>query len=290
MPPRVYFDTNVFFDIFEGRDATLFPILEKMIRDGRVEVVVSEVNLLEFLAGNHLPAFSTGVARLFSIQPRWFYLTGLAKREVVFAFDRPRRVKSRLPLADIYDWSALLPLIVEPDALLSIPDLSIPTADALVAAYPKGSIKEREEFWQAELNEVRTAIRDELTYVKSCANILRKLVASTLQTNLGQARSLGDQILENPDLTPAFRVEVELTCHVLAVNDPRWTRNDFMDHIHAGMFGYVDFFVTRDGLGKKPGLIQKVKWFDNNVRALDGVAPYSDRLRAGFSDFAQRLP
>jgi len=91
--------------------------------------------------------------------------------------------------------------------------------------------------------------------------------------------------------------DVGTRCHELRVDDgdvavkePRWIRNDFMDHIHAGMFGYVDFFVTRDGLGKKPGLIQKVKWFDSNVRALHGVAPYGDRLRAGFSDFAERLP
>jgi hypothetical protein len=289
MPLTVYFDTNVFFDIFEARDPTLFPKLQNLVNAGRLQVLASDINILEFLAGNHLPGFAPAVSRLFSVSPSWLYLTGLAKREVVFAFDEPRRARSLLPLADRYDWPGLLPLIVEKDALTAIPDLSIPTDAALVAAYPPGSIKKREDFWQNELSEMQTTIRDELVYVRTCDNIFRKVVASVLKVNLGRARDLADKLLANPDTAPAFRLEVELTCHVLRVAIPRWNRNDFMDHIHAGIFGYVDLFVTRDGLGKKPGLIQKIKWFDDNIRVPRGLDRYTDRLCAGFEELERRV-
>jgi hypothetical protein len=175
-------------------------------------------------------------------------------------------------------WSELLPWIVTDDALTAIPDLSIPTADALLQAYPAGSIGDRKKYWKAELKLMGAEFGDMMQYVGTAQNLFRKLVGWTLKRTLGRTRSFADELYTNPDKVPAFRLDTELNCHVLNVTNPRWTTNDFVDHLHAGAIPYVDVFVTRDGTGKTPGLIQKIEWYDAAIRRPAGSIPYSGKL------------
>jgi hypothetical protein len=285
----VYLDTNVFFDVFEMRDPALFPQLGSLCESGEIRVIASEINLVEMLAGNDLPQFAASIERLFSVSPAWLYLSGLTMREVVWAFDRPRRARSLLPVASLYEWDELLPLIATEEARKALPDLAIPTAEAIATVFPASVIKEREAYWEGELEQIRTGVRDEMVYIRTVQNFFRKTVASSLRVNLGDSRDLADRLWDDPDRAPAFRLELELGVHTLNTATPRWSRNDFMDHIHAGALGYVDFFVTRDGLGKKRGLIQKIDWYDTEVRLPRGRAPYGVKLCRGWDDFERKL-
>lgn len=288
MPQTVYFDTNVFFDVFEDRIPELFPVLRDLVSAGRVEVIVSEINLTEVLAGNHRTSFSGGVGRLLATSPRWLYLSGMAAREVADAYDGPAKPQVLTPPGTFIDWATLLPWIVD-DTQGMTAGIDLPTADALLQVYPEGSIGERIKFWKNELQAMQTELREILQFVGTAQNVFRKLVASTLRRNLGSTRDFADHLWDNPDLVPAFRLDVELNCQTLNVINPRWTTNDFMDHIHAGALGYVDLFVTRDGLGNDSGLIQKIEWYDAHVRTPRGATSYATKLCRGWNEFVTRF-
>src|SRR6266498_4317258 len=82
-PLRVYLDTNVFLDVFEERDPNLFPELKAAVDAGQLDVVASDINLAELLAGSDKGKFEEGIQNLLSVRPKWLYLTGLTRREVV---------------------------------------------------------------------------------------------------------------------------------------------------------------------------------------------------------------
>lgn len=286
MAKTVYFDTNVFFDVFEGRDPALFPELQELVSTGLVDVVVSEINLAEALAGNHRPTFATGVNQLFGVTPRWISLSGLATREVAATWSGPHKPTVLVAPGALQAWGDLVPSIIE-DAE-SIPDIFQPSADALLEAFPEGTVAERLTYWKSELKSLQGEFRDIMRYVATPQNVFRKLVATALRPNLGSTRDLADQLWENPDRAPAIRMKTEWDCHVLNVANPKWTTNDFLDHIHGGVLGHLDLFVTRDGLGKERGLIQKIEWYDREVRVPRGCAPYEEKLCRGWGEFTKR--
>src|SRR5260370_41889934 len=78
----VYFDANVFFDVFELRDPTFHPKLTQLVAQKKAQIVVSDLTLVEALEGNHRQAFAPGVTRLLALSPSWIYLAGLTGREV----------------------------------------------------------------------------------------------------------------------------------------------------------------------------------------------------------------
>ena len=82
VPKTVYFDTNNAIDIFEDRKIGMFPKLDAYVKSGDVQVVASDVLLVEMMEGNHLPKFKLGATRLFSVSPSWIYLVSLTAREV----------------------------------------------------------------------------------------------------------------------------------------------------------------------------------------------------------------
>jgi len=289
MGSKVYLDSNVWLDLVEGSPTDIFPNLQALVDLGRIDVVASELNLIEILAGGNRPEASAVLRRLFAVTSSWLYLSGLATREVVFAFDNPRRARSLLPVAKLYAWSEILPLITTDSDREQVSELAEPTMEALRTAFPADDIREHQEHWKHELSSQNTALRDELKYIGTVQNFFRKTVASALRVNLGDSRELADRLWDDPDLAPAFRLEIELGAHVLNVPTPRWRHNDLLDHAHAGVLGYVDYFITRDGAGKKRGLIQKLHWYDQTVRVPRARLPYGHKLCASWSDLEQRI-
>ncbi len=113
MPKTVYFDSNAFCDVFEARDPTLFPELRAMCASGTVDVVVSEINLVELLAGHHRATSAAALQRLLSVAPKWILLTGLAGREIADEYDGSGKRDVLAPVGALVNWSTLLPWIVE---------------------------------------------------------------------------------------------------------------------------------------------------------------------------------
>src|SRR5262249_14460655 len=153
-----------------------------------VRMIVSDLNLTESLAGNHLASFPSGIANVLALSPKWLYLTGMAAREVIVQYGDSARAWVTTSVGSFLEWQDLLPLIAEADAISDIADLDKPTAKALIQAYPPGSIAARMKYWKDELNELRGELRWMLTFVQSPQNLFRKLVASTLRMNLGSTR------------------------------------------------------------------------------------------------------
>ena len=87
MPSTVYFDTNNAIDVFEDRKASLFQRLRTNVESCNVQVIASDILLVEMLEGNHLPKFATGVERLFSLVPKWLYIASLTSRELLIEYD-----------------------------------------------------------------------------------------------------------------------------------------------------------------------------------------------------------
>lgn len=87
MPRTIYFDTNAYVDVFEGRRADLYERVAAAVRVGALQLVTSEVALTEIGEGSDLPSFVVGLDRFLSWKPKWMFLTGLVTREVIFAYD-----------------------------------------------------------------------------------------------------------------------------------------------------------------------------------------------------------
>lgn len=263
--------------------------LESLVGSGDLRIVASELNLVEMLAGNHRPSFIPGVASLFSVSPRWLLMTGLGTREVAQLYDGPNAPSVETPAGAFLEWPEFVGWIVSRATIDAIPNLTTPTAEALLEAFPAGTTAASVNDLRDQLHELRDEVRDMLTYLDTPQNLFRVLVASALRNNFGATRELADRLWANPDLAPAFRLEAELSCRVLNVEHPKWTTNDFVDHGHVAALGYVDLFVTRDGLGRTPGMIQKIEWYDQAVREPRGLTPYSTKLCRGWSELLRKL-
>lgn len=279
-----YFDANVFFDVFELRNPALHQELEQLVQNGKVQIVISDLTLTEALEGNHRDEFPNGMRRLFEFDPKWLYITGLASREV--EADYGAEMAGSLTPGAHLDWPDLLPLISEPDDLTDIPDLATPTPEALLEFYPPGTVTDRMKHWKGELKAMQTGLKTLMAGGKKNHDIFGETVAFILKRNPKNAKvkAFAEALIADPDRASALRLETELNCLVLNVSNPKWTKNDFFDHLHAGALSYVDLFLTRD-----EGLIEKIAWYDENVRKPRGATPYGPKICPTFADFTARL-
>jgi hypothetical protein len=88
MVRTVYLDTNVFLDAFERDHAHIYGDLKDWHTTGAIQIVASELNLIEVLAGNHRPSFASGIDRLMALSPRWIHIGGMGVREVAAEYSR----------------------------------------------------------------------------------------------------------------------------------------------------------------------------------------------------------
>jgi hypothetical protein len=277
MSKAVYFDTNTFIDIFEDRKPGLFTKLELHVKSGEAQVVASDILLVEMLEGNHLPQFKVGAKRLFSLSPKWLYITSLTAREVILGYDP---LVATDPVGALIEWKELLPLITEHADLSEIPDLQFPTPEALLDFYPPGSVKQLLARWDKYLEERQKALVGKLKQ-DSNDDVFRWLVVQTLNKD-PRGAAFATKLLADPDRAPAFRIAFELDCNKAGTTSS-WLKNPFFDRLHVGALPYVDLFVTNDG-----NLIKQLEWYDANIRIPAGKPPYMPKVCRDFAEFESR--
>jgi hypothetical protein len=286
----VYFDTNAYIDVFELRDPTLFPIVADLAWRGALRPVMSEVHLIELLASSSRSGVCDGLRRLFSVGADWLLLTALGRRELAFLYDGRRKPLVHVPPGSLMPWVEAMPYILTDQALARDEDLGVPTPESLVRELPREALVEARQSLEAELHTHRNEIREMLAYVDTRKNVFRKFVACALEMTLGATETLAETLWADPDRAPAFRIEVEIGCEYLSRPEPKWTPNDLFDYGHAGAIAYVDAFITSDGAGKKIGLLQRLKWYDDAVRKPRGVTPYGSKIFRSVRDLLTAFP
>jgi hypothetical protein len=278
VPTTSYFDTNTSIDIFEDRKPGLFPKLESHVKSGNLQVVASDVLLVEMLEGNHLPKFKQGAARLFSVSPKWLYLVSLTAREVILEYDS---LVVTDPVGALLDWKELLPLITEHADISAYPNLKIPTPEALLQFYPPGMVKQLLGEYDTYLDERQKALATRLKH-NGKDEVFRWLVVQTLNKD-PRGTAFATALLADPDRAPAFRLAFELDCNK-AGTVSSWLKNPFFDRLHVGAIPYVDLFVTSDGT-----LIKQLEWYDRNIRIAAGKPPYMPKVCRDFAEFENRI-
>lgn len=284
-PPRIYFDVNMCLDVFEQKPE-LFPALEALVKSDSLELLVSDLDLTEILKGNHLPTFTDGINRLLSLSPKWVYLTGLAAREVEYEHAIYHGKQADHPFMVFDTWPEFLPLITSQEERDDVSaDLQIPTAAALLELYPPSSVAERlKEKWKPELKELGKGFPEMLKKAQSRENIFCEATAHTFGKKPAELKTFCDLLWNDPDHAPAYRLDLELTMQTLDTANPKWKNNDFLDVVHVGALPYVDIFVTQDG-----PLMERLAWYDDNVRAPRNKAPYLDRVCTTWEQFIEKV-
>jgi hypothetical protein len=282
----VYLDSNALYDVLDQVDASLFASLQQKAASGDVTLIASDLNLTEALSGNHLPNFTARLQNLLSLSPKWLLITGLAARQIVLECGDVRRFTVLATPGALLTWAGLLPLITdEDDRAVGEPGIHVPTAAALLSVYQVGTVKDRlKKYWQPELSSAEECFRTMLAAVRTCRNIFWKTVAATVRKNFRQSEDCVKRLWDNPDLAPAFRLEHEFTCRKLSDPDARWTTNDFLDNLHAGAITYVDLFLTKD-----QKFLNKLSWYDTQVRIPRGLAPYAPKICRSALQLEQQL-
>jgi len=281
---QVYFDSNMLFDVLGRRDG-LFQRVNAGVAKGLVEVVVSDTNLLELFGGGDRPSFEREVERLLLLRPRWAHVAILTQRELSTEDAALTSGTTVPPLLIVEPWGDFLSHVATSDHEAVLPhDALIPTPEAFAALFATDTLKERMSFWRAELRAVRHRVAEEMAFVRTRRNFYWKTVAYTLRRNFKSTSDLVDLLWGDADRAPAFRIDFELTMNDLDRHPPKWTTNNFIDHVHARLLPYVHIFVTRDG-----PFLEKLRWFDKAVRSASGLVPYGTKICDDWSTVEAQL-
>jgi hypothetical protein len=285
LPLRVYFDANMCINVFE-RTPELFPALKTFVDQGEIELLISDIDLVELLKGDHLDTFDDGISRLLSLSPQWLYLAPLAIREVHYEYLLYQGKKALPPLQVFATWPEFLTHITsleQRDAISS--DVFIPTAAALLDLYPPHSVKDHlNGNWKPELKRYGEAFRKALKKAKSRKELFCETTANAANRRLGKVRSFCGFLWNRPERAPTHRLNLELTFQKLDVDRSKWRMNDFFDCKHAGALPYVDLFVTLDG-----PLRDRLSWYDANVRVPFSLSPYMEKVCTTWEEFVDRV-
>jgi len=279
----IYLDTNVYVDVFEGRRPELFDRVRHQVETGTLQLVSSEVALTEIAEGNHLPSFDVGISRFFALKPKWIYLTGLTAREVIFAYDPQFATPDGTP-GTLLKWRELLALITSRDDLAAFPDLIIPTANALRDFLPRDAVQSRMKYWKDQLKLRQRGFVEHRNRAGSSVALFQNLVAYILRESSAGVADFVHALHSDPTSAPAFRTDFELNDATLQDAAPKWLKNKFFDHLHAGVIPYVDLFITHDH-----DLIAKLEWYDENFLGSAGVFSYRPKLCSDWLTVEQRL-
>jgi len=274
-----FFDTNAFFNVFEDRQPGQYAALQRYARDAGIVPVATDALLKEIVEGIEKPNFDIGITRLFALNPRWLFAAALPRRDIILHYDPLVQTDA---VETLLTWHEALPVFFEPpDVLLAIPDLRIPTPQALKQIFQPALLKQHTHRYDDYLKMQQDGLYKRMG-TESKESLFAWLVTRSLNDD-PRGAAFSAEVYKDPDRAPAFRLSFELECYAARPVAGRHLKNKFLDRLHATLIPFVDLFVTND-----VDLIKALEWYDREVRVPAGKAPYMDKVCRDWSEFEQR--
>jgi predicted nucleic acid-binding protein len=275
----VYFDTNAFVDAFEDRKPGRYATVQELAQRGLIQPVASDALLKELVEGSQKPNFDLGINRFFSLDPRWMLAgAGLRQRDLLLHF-YPDLQTDRI---EFMSWHEALPRFFEPpEILLAVPDLRIPTPQALRQVFAPELLKLELKKYDDYVKWLQDTLYERLQ--KETKAELFVWLAKRVLTNQPRAAEMAAEAYAALDIAPAFRIAFELDCYAAKPKATKHVKNEFLDRLHATIIPFVDLFVTSDD-----ALLKALAWFDAEVRLPAGKSPYMAKVCGDWQTFEER--
>ena len=275
----VYFDTNAFVDVFEDRKPGRYATVQELVQRRLIRPVASDALLKELVEGSQKPNFDLGITRFFSLDARWMLAgAGLRQRDLLLHF-YPDLQTDRI---EFMTWQEALPRFFEPpEILLAVPDLRIPTPQALRQVFTPELLKLESKKYDDYLKWLQDTLYERLQ--KESKESLFIWLAKRVLTNQPRAAEMAAEAYAELDIAPAFRIAFELDCYAARTKATKHVKNEFLDRLHATIIPFVDLFVTSDD-----ALLKALAWFDEEVRLPAGKSPYMAKVCGDWQTFEDR--
>lgn len=275
----VYFDTNAFVDVFEDRKPGRFATVQNLARRGLIRPVASDALLKEIVEGSQEPNFDLGITRFFSLDSRWMLAgAGLRQRDLLLHF-YPDLQTDRI---EFTTWQQALPRFFEPpEILVAIPDLRIPTPQALRQVFTPELLKLESKKYDDYLKWLQDTLYERLQ--RESKESLFIWAAKRVLKGKPRLAEMAAEAYANLDIAPAFRIAFELDCYAAKPQATKHVKNEFLDRLHATIIPFVDLFVTGD-----EALLKALTWFDADVRLPAGKSPYMAKVCGDWQTFESR--